>query len=80
MTGQFPEKPQSALNLRLLLTLFGLACTIVLGFLAVNFRNFGLAVFTVILGVITIVDLVIILIRRRRRRRREPGAHHSVFE
>ncbi len=80
MTSDGPDRPQSALNLRLLLTLFGLAFTIVLGFLAVNFRNFGLAVFTVVLGVVTIVDLVIILIRRRRRRRREPGAHHSIFE
>jgi hypothetical protein len=74
------ERPQSALNLRLALTLFGLAGTIALGFLAVNFRNFGLAVFTVVLGVITLVDLVVIVIRRRRRKRREPGVHHSIFE
>ncbi len=74
------ERPQSALNLRLLLTLFGLGFTIVLGIFALNFRNFGLMVFTVILFVVTIVDLVIIIIRRRRRKRREPDVDHSIFE
>jgi len=74
------ERPQSALNLRLALTIFGLIFTAALIWLAIYFHNRALAVFAVILAVITIVDLVIILIRRRRRHRREPGARHSLFE
>jgi hypothetical protein len=74
------DRPQSALNLRLVLALFGLACTIALGVLAVRFANFALAVFAVVLGVITIVDIVVISIRRRRRHRREPDVRHSMFE
>lgn len=74
------QRPQSALNLRLLLTLFGLVFTIALGIVAIRYGNLALAVFAVILLVVTIVDLVIILIRRRRRKRREPGAGHSIFE
>lgn len=71
---------QSALNLRLLLTLFGLAFTIVLMVLAILFQNVLLGVFAAVLGVVTIVDLVVISIRIRRRRQREPGAHHSIFQ
>lgn len=74
------DRPQSALNLRLVLASFGLVCTVVLVFLAVRYANFALAVFAVVLGVVTIVDLVVILIRRRRRHRREPETHHSIFE
>jgi Family of unknown function (DUF6343) len=74
------ERPQSALNLRLLLTSFGLAFTAALIWLAIYFQNRALAVFAVILAVITIVDMVIIVIRRRRRQRREPGRRHSLFE
>lgn len=73
-------RAQSALNLRLVLALFGLAFTVVLLFLAFNFRNVALGVFAAILGVITIIDLVVIQIRRRQRRRREPGVEHSLFE
>lgn len=80
VTDMATGRPQSALNLRLVLTLFGLVFTIVLAVLAVRYENLALAVFTVILGVVTIVDLVIILVRRRRRQRREPGADHSLFE
>lgn len=74
------QRPQSALNLRLLLALFGLAFTIVLILVGFYFHNRALVVFGVILTVITIVDLVVILVRKRRRRRREPGVRHSMFE
>jgi hypothetical protein len=74
------DRPQSALNLRLALNVFGLAFTGVLIFLAVYFHNRALAVVGVIILVITIVDLVVILIRKRRRHRREPDAKHSMFE
>jgi membrane protein YdbS with pleckstrin-like domain len=74
------QRPQSALNLRLALALFGLVCTGVLAFLAIQHRNLALAVFCCVLASITITDIVVISIRRRRRRIREHGAHHSIFE
>ena len=74
------DQPQSALNLRLGLALFGMVFTIVLIFLGIFFHNKELAVFGVVLLAITIVDLVVILIRRRRRHRREPETKHSIFE
>lgn len=74
------DRPRSALNLRLALTIFGLVFTAVLVGLAIYFENLALAVFAVVLAVVTIVDLVVILIRRHRRHRREPGVHHSIFE
>lgn len=74
------DRPQSALNLRLALNLFGMVFIAVLLFLAIFFHNRALAVFGVILLVITVVDLVVILIRRRRRHKREPETKHSMFE
>lgn len=74
------DRPQSALNLRLALNLFGMVFIGLLIFLAVYFHNRALAVFGVVLLAITIVDLVVILIRRRRRHRREPESKHSIFE
>jgi hypothetical protein len=74
------EKPQSALNLRLALAVFGLLCTVVLLVLAFIYGNLALAVVACVLLAITITDLVAIQIRRRRRRRREPGVSHSIFE
>jgi Flp pilus assembly protein TadB len=79
-SGMSSDRPQSALNLRLALALFGLAFTVVLVILAVYFRNFALGVFAVVLGAVTVVDLVVIMIRRRIRRRREPEVRHSLFE
>jgi hypothetical protein len=81
MSSSQPQgKPQSALNLRLGLNLFGLVFIALLIFLAVYFHNRALAVFGVILLAITLVDLVIILIRRHRRHKREPETKHSIFE
>jgi len=83
-SGQAPyqqqDKPQSALNLRLALNLFGMVFIVLLIFLGVYFHNQALSVVGVILLVITIVDLVVILIRKRRRHRREPETKHSMFE
>jgi hypothetical protein len=74
------ERPQSALNLRLALAVFGLLCTITLVVLAFVYGNLALAVVGCVLLAITVTDLVAIQIRRRRRRRREPGVSHSLFE
>jgi uncharacterized membrane protein YqjE len=75
-----PARPQSALNLRLVLASFGLVCVAVLMFLAIWKHNLVLAIFCCVLASITITDIVVITIRRRRRSRREHGAHHSLFE
>jgi Kef-type K+ transport system membrane component KefB len=74
------DRPQSALNLRLVLATFGLICTVVLLVLAFTFSNRALAVVSVVLLAVTITDIVAIIIRRRRRKRREPGVSHSLFE
>jgi hypothetical protein len=71
--------PYSALNLRLVLALFGLVTS---GSLAAVSWVFGyriLAVVLVVLAVTAAVDLVVIELRRRARRR--AGEHHSsLFE
>jgi uncharacterized membrane protein len=69
----------SALNLRLVLALFGLITSTVFAILL--FRA-GAAVFgwlLVALAVIAAVDLVVIQLRRRARRRAD-GDGHSLFE
>jgi len=75
-----PQRPQSALNLRLVLASFGLVCTAALAIVAVWHRNLALAVFCCVLGAVTITDIVVITIRRRRRSRRDHDAPHSLFE
>lgn len=78
--GMSSDRPQSALNLRLALALFGLVCTGVLLYLAFQYGNLALAVASCVLLAITITDLVAIQLRRRRRHKREPGVDHSLFE
>jgi membrane protein YdbS with pleckstrin-like domain len=72
--------PYSALNLRLVLALFGLVVCTVLAILAWWADLVWLAVVLAVLAVVAVVDLVVIQRRRRARRREEPGAHHSLFE
>lgn len=75
------DRPYSALNLRLILALFGLGAAIVA---AIVFWQAGLPVWTIvaagILTLVTIVNLVFVLARRRARGRQEPGQAHSIFE
>lgn len=72
--------PYSALNLRLVLALFGLVfCAVT----AVLTAQAGLMVPAVILGllaVVAVIDLVIILRRRAARRREQPDRKPSLFE
>jgi hypothetical protein len=71
--------PYSALNLRLVLAIFGLvSCTV----LAVLVARLGYPLGAVVLGLfaaVAVVDIVVIQTRRRRRRRVEGGGH-SLFE
>ncbi|MEV0714981.1 DUF6343 family protein [Asanoa sp. NPDC050611] len=72
--------PYSALNLRLVLALFGLVVFAVLTWLAAAADLLVLSVLCGIVVLTAIVDLAIIQHRRRARRRAEPGVHHSLFE
>jgi uncharacterized membrane protein YqjE len=74
------EGPRSALNLRLVLAIFGLvSCTGLAGLLLwLGYRVAALV--AALVGLTAIVDLVVIQRRRIRRRRAEPGVHHSLFE
>lgn len=73
-------EPYSALNLRLVLAIFGLVvCT----GLALLLRHWGRAVPAWILAgwaVVALADIVVVQLRRRARRRAEGGREHSLFE
>lgn len=72
--------PNSALNLRLALAVFGL---VVCAALAVLMWRADLIVGALILGALAltaVVDIVVVQRRRRARHREEPGRGHSLFE
>ncbi|ATO13909.1 DUF6343 family protein [Micromonospora sp. WMMA1998] len=70
----------SALNLRLVLALFGLVVMAVFAVLAFAADVAWLGVVCALLAVVAVVDLVVIQRRRAARRREEPGVRHSLFE
>ncbi|MEW2327000.1 DUF6343 family protein [Micromonospora chersina] len=70
----------SALNLRLVLALFGLVTMTVFAVLAFAADVAWLGVVCAILAAVAVVDLVVIQRRRAARHREEPGARHSLFE
>ena len=70
----------SALNLRLVLALFGLVTMTVFAVLAFAANVTWLGVVCAILAAVAVVDLVVIQRRRAARHREEPGARHSLFE
>ncbi|MET7807919.1 DUF6343 family protein [Micromonospora chersina] len=70
----------SALNLRLVLALFGLVTMTVFAVLAFAADVTWLGVVCAILAAVAVVDLVVIQRRRAARHREEPGARHSLFE
>jgi hypothetical protein len=73
-------EPYSALNLRLVLALFGfVVCTV----LAVVLWSMGWTVPGWLLAawaLVAVVDAVVVQLRRRARRRAEGGGRHSLFE
>ena len=72
--------PYSALNLRLILAVFGL---VVCSVLAVVLWRTGWtwpAWFLAAWALVAAVDIVVVQLRRRARRRAEHGEHHSLFE
>ena len=74
------ERPDSPLNLRLLLASFGLVTSAILAFLCWRAGLTVLALICTALAVVAAVDLVVIQLRRAARRREEPGVRHSWFE
>ncbi|SBT37842.1 DUF6343 family protein [Micromonospora auratinigra] len=70
----------SALNLRLVLALFGLVSMTVFAVVAFAADVPWLGVGCAVLAVVAVVDLIVIQRRRAARRREEPGVRHSLFE
>jgi len=64
-----PDRPYSALNLRLALAAFGLVMSVLLAVLLFQGDNLLLAWAAVLLAVVAAVDLVVVQLRRRARRR-----------
>lgn len=71
----------SALNLRLVLALFGLVTSLIFGVLVWLAGHPVPAVILLVLAAVAAVDLIVIQRRRAARRREEPaGRRHSLFE
>jgi hypothetical protein len=73
------DRPYSALNLRLVLAVFGLVSCSVLAAVLFGAGIDALGWVMVGLAVVAAVDLVVVQLRRRARRRIERG-HRSLFE
>ncbi|MGN6751915.1 MAG: DUF6343 family protein [Intrasporangium sp.] len=74
------DRPYSALNLRLVFALFGLAAAVGAGIWFLRLRlPIWTVLVTVVVAVSAIADLVVIVRRHRARRRADPS-HHSIFE
>lgn len=74
------DRPYSALNLRLVFTLFGLVFTLLLGVLSLGADLPVPAVIFFVLAAVAAIDLVVVQRRRAARAREEPGVRHSLFE
>ncbi|WP_249714357.1 DUF6343 family protein [Rhizomonospora bruguierae] len=72
--------PYSALNLRLVLALFGAVSCAVLGVFAALGGIIWAAVILSLLAVVAIVDTVVVFRRRAARHREQPGRRFSLFE
>ena len=83
-TGREPRgtvgHPYSALNLRLVLAIFGLVF-----FAGLTVALFWVdlpvpAVISAVIALGAVVNIIVVQRRRIQRARREPGEHHSLFE
>ncbi len=73
-------RPYSALNLRLVLALFGLVFCTVMAVLTARAGLTAIAVLFGLLAVVAVIDVVVIMRRRAARRREHPGRKFSLFE
>ncbi len=67
--------PNSALNLRLVLAVFGLVSCAILGILLIRADRMILGILVGVLALVAAVDIVVIQRRRHLRK-----GHHSLFE
>jgi Flp pilus assembly protein TadB len=73
--------PYSALNLRLVLALFGLAAFLALAAVAWwGLHLGGIAAICAAVALVALINVLVVERRRAQRRRREPDADHSLFE
>jgi hypothetical protein len=72
--------PYSALNLRLVLAIFGLVSMLVLAVLAIVWNVVPVAVLALIVAVLAAFNIGFVQFRRRERAREEPDEDHSLFE
>jgi Family of unknown function (DUF6343) len=72
--------PYSALNLRLVLALFGAGVSTVLAVLAELAGLRWLAIVLIVLAVVAVVDMIVVLRRRAARHREQPERRFSLFE
>jgi membrane protein implicated in regulation of membrane protease activity len=70
----------SALNLRLLLAIFGLVAFVVLAVISALLDQTVLAVILAVLALVAVVNIVVVQRRRAARKREQPGVRHSLFE
>jgi hypothetical protein len=73
------DHPYTALNLRLVLAVFGLVTCAVFAALLLSSGARGFGWLFVLLAAVALVDLVVVQLRRRARRRDDAGGH-SLFE
>ena len=73
-------EPYSALNLRLVLAVFGLLICTGLALLLWRWGRTVPAWIVAAWAVVASVDIVVVQLRRRARRRAEGGRRHSLFE
>jgi hypothetical protein len=72
--------PYSALNLRLVLALFGAVTCTILAVLAALADLGWVAGVLIVLAVIAVIDTVVVLRRRAARHREQPGRRFSLFQ
>ncbi len=73
--------PYSALNLRLVLALFGLGAFALLAVVAWWGLHLGaLAAACAVVALMALINVIVVERRRIQRRRREPDVDHSLFE
>ncbi len=74
------DEPYSALNLRLVLAIFGLVVCTGLALLLWRWDYPVAAWILAAWALVALVDIVVVQLRRRARRRTEGGRDHSLFE
>lgn len=75
-----PDRPYSALNLRLSLAILGCVLMVAIAVVAWRADLRAVAIVAIVFAVIAVVDLVIVQLRRSARARTEGDGEHTLFE